>query len=64
METRILRCEEVCGRVSFSKATLYRLVRADQFPRPVRLTARLVGWRSTDIDQWIADAKSASAPAE
>lgn len=36
-----------------SKSTVYRLVSAGQFPRPVKLGTRAVAWRSSEIDAWI-----------
>ncbi len=55
MESRILRCPEVCHRTGMSKATVYRLVKAGQFPKPVKLTARLRGWISGDVQEWISN---------
>ena len=55
MESRILRCPEVCHRTGMSKATVYRLVKAGQFPKSVKLSARLRGWRSEDVQDWISN---------
>jgi len=49
----ILSIKEVSRRTSLSKATVYKRIRAGEFPRPAKLTAGRVGWRSTDIDAWI-----------
>jgi prophage regulatory protein len=51
----ILRLPEVLARVSLSRPTLYRLIRARTFPRPVQLGPSAVGWRASDVDQWIAN---------
>jgi prophage regulatory protein len=45
------------GRIGVSKATLYRLIKAGKFPPPIRITERLSGWDSTEVDAWI-NAKS------
>lgn len=45
------------GRIGVSKATLYRLIKAGKFPPPIRITERLSGWPSAEVDAWI-DAKS------
>ena len=37
-----------------SKATIYRMMSAGEFPSPVRLGVRAVAWRSTDIEAWLA----------
>lgn len=52
-ETTILRIADVAARIGLGATTIKRMVRADQFPRPVRLTARAVGWRSEDVQQWL-----------
>ena len=38
--------------VPFSAATLWRNVKAGRFPTPVRLSARVIGWRVEDIRAW------------
>lgn len=59
MEPKILRRREVERHTQLSKATLYRLIRAGAFPRPIKLGERAVGWRREEIDQWIASRKRA-----
>ena len=51
---RFLRLSEVRGRVPYSRATIYRLITAGQFPRPYSLGARAVAWLESEIDAWIA----------
>ena len=58
----LLKRAEVERRTSFSKAYIYRLVSEGKFPRPVRLAARRVAWRSDEIDQWIASQTERASP--
>lgn len=58
---RILRRQEVERRVGLSKPTLYRRIERGEFPKPVPLGPRAVGWLSTEIDQWIAEQASKRA---
>ena len=51
---RILRLPEVSQATGLSRSTIYRLVRSGSFPQSVALTARTIGWYSTDIETWIA----------
>lgn len=51
---RILRLPEVSQATGLSRSTIFRLVRAGNFPPSVKLTARTIGWYSTDIETWIA----------
>jgi prophage regulatory protein len=50
---RILRRKQVQDRIGLQKSSLYALIAANKFPRPVRLSARAVGWRAEDVDAWI-----------
>ena len=54
MEPRILKLKEVRQLTRLSKATIYRLLNAEAFPRPVRLSERAVGWIASEITEWIA----------
>ena len=53
-DTRILRRPEVLDRAGFSQATLYRMMSNGEFPRPVRISPRATGWRSDEIEEWLA----------
>ena len=58
----ILRIEEVVQVTGLSKATIYRRIRDQQFPPPVKLggpTTRAVGWKFADVDDWLAGLESA-----
>ena len=60
---RVLSVKEVCQRIGLSKATVYRLQKAGEFPRPVCLSAGRVGWRENAVDQWIRERRVAGSPA-
>ena len=50
---RIMRRDEVLVAVGFSYSTLKRKVRAGEFPAPVKLGRRSVGWFATEVEEWI-----------
>ncbi|HGU9903422.1 AlpA family transcriptional regulator [Citrobacter freundii complex sp. 2024EL-00235] len=57
---RILRMAELTTLLGISRSSIYeklnpksRYYDAD-FPKPIRLGAASVGWRSTSVDEWIA----------
>ena len=54
VEKRALKLEEVVARVGLSRATLYRMIALGAFPRPVRLSTRATGWRTDEVDEWLA----------
>lgn len=42
----------VPGEVPFSAASLWRKVKAGEFPQPVELSARVTAWRWKDVHAW------------
>lgn len=48
-----LRIREVLRLCAMSRATLYREIKLHNFPAPVRLSARSVGWLQEDVAQWL-----------
>jgi prophage regulatory protein len=54
MAERILRRPDVEARTGLSRSTIYDWMKRGEFPQPVALGARLVGWRESDIEAWMA----------
>jgi len=50
---KLLRLPAVLERTGVSRSLLYLLEARGEFPRRLKLTARCVGWRSDDIEDWI-----------
>lgn len=44
----------------FSPATLWRKVKAGEFPVPIKLSARITAWRVEDIRAWMGARGSSS----
>ena len=53
--TVLLRESELRNRIKLSHSTIWRLVRAGNFPRPIQLSERAKGWRAADIETWLAE---------
>ena len=51
---RLISCKEVCRRTSLSRASLYRLMAEDAFPKPVALHGARKAWIESEVDAWIA----------
>lgn len=49
----ILSIKGVCQATSLSRATVYRLVKSGEFPKPVSITVGRVGWYEPVVDQWV-----------
>lgn len=63
-KTVILVRKEVELRTSLSRASIYRLMSAGKFPRQINLGVYRVGWKESEIDQWleqrVAESQSAA----
>lgn len=55
MTTQILRRPNVEILVGLSRSTIYLRMKQGSFPRPIPLGGRLVGWKESDIQNWIDD---------
>lgn len=53
MAERILRRPEVEARTGLSRSTIYQWMKDGQFPQPIKLGARLVAWRESDVNAWL-----------
>jgi predicted DNA-binding transcriptional regulator AlpA len=51
---RLIRIAEVLQICGLSRATLYREIKAKEFPAPLKLSARSVGWRQEEVMEWVA----------
>ena len=52
---RLLTRVEVEIRCGIARTTIYRLMRAGQFPEPVRIGSRAVRWPERELEAWLAD---------
>jgi prophage regulatory protein len=50
---RILRLPEVTLRTGLPRGSVYEQMALGQFPQPISLTFRTVGWLETEIEAWI-----------
>lgn len=59
MPDRVMRLPEVCAASGLAKATIYVLIPRGEFPSQVNLTpgGRAVGWRLSEVEEWIAKRK-------
>ena len=51
--TYLLKLNDVLNLCQLSKSTLYRMIRAGDFPEPVALNKRAVAWKTEEIEAWI-----------
>ena len=61
MNNRIVRPRELAKKLSISIATLYRMKKAGELPPQVKIHERAVGWKVSDIEEWL-DSRKIAAP--
>ena len=54
MQSRLMRSKEIQAKTGLPKSSLHNMARAGTFPAPLKLGARAVAWRESDVDEWIA----------
>ena len=57
---RIIRLPELVERVGMSRGSIYRLMSLGRFPRSVKLSERAVGWRESDLNDWLESRQHAA----
>lgn len=53
MTNKICRLPEVLGLTGLCRSSLYKALAAKEFPEPVKLGKRAVGWLETDLVAWV-----------
>ncbi len=53
MTEKLLTADEVAGWLHLHRGTLYSMVRDRRFPAPLRVGARAVRWRESDVLRWL-----------
>jgi len=51
----VIRLPEVLRRIGISRSKLYADIKLGNFPPPISLGARAIGWIDADVDHWIAN---------
>lgn len=57
----LIRRAEAEAQTGLSRSTIYKLTAEGKFPAPVRLSARAVAFRASEVDAWIASRISTQA---
>lgn len=61
-EHRLIRLPEVMKLSGLSRTSVYRAVRLQTFPLPVKLGGRAVAWRLSEVVDWIDSREPAHRP--
>lgn len=55
----ILKLPEVTRITGIGRSNLYALIQRGEFPKPVKLSVRSVGWRQSEVNAWLSELKAA-----
>lgn len=58
---RILRTKDVCSYLGISRSTLHSLRKSGEFPPPIQLLRRGVGWRLSTVEQFLNSRSEAAS---
>lgn len=47
-----LRISDVEAETGLKKSTIYKLIKQDEFPKPISLGLRASGWLMSEVNQW------------
>lgn len=61
MTDKILRRPDVEDITGLGRSTIYDWMKKGEFPKPVKLGSRAVGWRESDIVAWLESRHSRDA---
>lgn len=49
----VLRMRDLVELLGICRSTIYKLRKAGDFPEPVKVGPRSIGWRRADIEEWL-----------
>ncbi len=50
---RLLRKSDVEKKVGLKQTTISLMVARGEFPKPMKISQRIIAWLESDIDEWI-----------
>ena len=53
MPDKVYRLPDALGMTGLCRSSLYKALAAKEFPEPVRLGKRAVGWLESDLMHWV-----------
>lgn len=60
MSHKILRLPDVIKQTGLSRSSIYLRIANHEFPLPISLGGRSVGWLQQEIDEWVIEKIEAS----
>lgn len=55
-----LRLPELTQKLGVGRSTVYKLIKQDGFPKPVKITRRVSAWNSDEVQAYLTRQQTAS----
>jgi len=52
---RVIRVKELLKVLGIHRQTLYLWMKSGNFPRPIKLAPKCIGWRESTVEKWLQD---------
>lgn len=49
---QFMRIKQVVAETCLSKATIYKLIKAGDFPAPIKISVGLSAWLTSEVAEW------------
>jgi prophage regulatory protein len=53
MADKFLRSDEVIAVTGVAKSSRYEMINRGEFPKPIKLSERMVAWSAAEIAEWM-----------
>ena len=57
---KFYRVNDLVSLTGLSRSTIFRLVDKGEFPKPIKLSTRIVGWEEEALSRWKEDKVSSN----
>ena len=60
MVPKLIRRHQLEANLGISRSTIYQMMASGEFPKPLKIGRRAVGWRVEDIEKWLEEMQEQS----
>ncbi|XAT57650.1 AlpA family phage regulatory protein [Rhodobacteraceae bacterium IMCC1335] len=61
MVPQIFRRRQLEEQLGLTRSSIYKMMENGEFPRPIKLGRRAVGWRADEVANWLDKLQEASS---
>ena len=57
----LMRRSQLEERLGLTRSSIYKMMDDGEFPRPMKIGKRAVGWRADDVEHWLKGMQEVSS---